>query len=94
MATSGRNEMAVEDDQDIPEQAREALKKAEREAVERALDLGLAIAMRAQQKLSYHTIMMTAQPNRDVVASIVTLYGNDRLPYARVDWPKGQYQKI
>jgi hypothetical protein len=85
--------MAIEDNENIPEEVRKALKEANKEALESALDWGLAVAMRAQQKLRYRHISMTMQQSGDVVAGIVTLDGKDKVVYAHVDRVTGEYIK-
>lgn len=85
--------MAIEDDEDIPEEARKALKAAEEEELRRALDIGLKITMRAQQKLGYSGVMLRMTSNRDVVASVVASASSGQAVYARMDWATGKYQK-
>lgn len=86
--------MPVEDDNDIPPEAAALLKTAEQEHWERALEIGLKIAMRAQQKLGYSSIMMSAQANGDILASLLKSSLDTKAAYARVDLVRGDFQKL
>ena len=70
--------------EDIPQQAIEVLKTADRAHTEELLNVAIQVAALCQQKLRLDGMFFTVEANDDVIVSIVRDLGKGSAPYARV----------
>jgi hypothetical protein len=70
--------------EDIPQQAIEMLKTADRAETEELLNVAVQVVALCQQKLQFGGMFFTIEPNGDVLVSIIRDAGKGAVPYARI----------